>query len=172
MLARSRLDAIIVATPVDDALFDGFGLEVLGEGLADQRGDFGVGGEAEGDKLFNGEFVDVGAIFSGEECGETETLLKADDAVLDNEGAVTEANSHYHEDDCHDDPPEMSVLVTGPVMHRDVDGEDEVEQKHGQHEEVIERIEAGVIFEVLRGGHWSPLRTGLCRRASAYHLVG
>jgi hypothetical protein len=34
------------------------------------------------------------------------------------------------------------------------------------------RIEASVVFEVLRGCHWNPLGSKLCRRASAYHLVG
>ncbi len=61
------LDAVVVATPVDDALLDGFGFEVLGEGFADKSGKFGVGGEAEGDELFDGELVDVSAVFGGEE---------------------------------------------------------------------------------------------------------
>ena len=61
-----RLDAMVVASPVDDARLDGFWLEVLGEGLADQCGKFVVGGEAEGDELFDGELVDVGTILGGE----------------------------------------------------------------------------------------------------------
>jgi len=36
------LDAVIVATPVDDTLLDGLGFEVLSEGLADERGEFVV----------------------------------------------------------------------------------------------------------------------------------
>ena len=43
------LDAVGVGAPVGDALFDGFGLEVLGEGSVNQCREFGVGGEAEGD---------------------------------------------------------------------------------------------------------------------------
>ena len=39
-------DAVVVGTPVDDALLDGFGFEVLGEGFVDEGGEFGVGGEA------------------------------------------------------------------------------------------------------------------------------
>jgi hypothetical protein len=35
----------------------------------------------------------------------------------------------------------------------DVDGEDEVEQKHGQDEEVKERVPTGVVLEVLRNLH-------------------
>jgi hypothetical protein len=46
------------------------------------------------------------------------------------------------------------------VVDSEVDGEDEVEQKQGQDEEVKERVEAGVILEVLRGGHWNPLEVG------------
>jgi hypothetical protein len=38
-------------------------------------------------------------------------------------------------------------------MDGDVDGEDEVEQKHGQHEEVEGGMEAGVVLEVLRDWH-------------------
>ena len=109
------LDAVVVGAPVDDALLDGLGLEVLGEGLADEGGEFGVGGEAEGDELFDGELVDVGAVFGGEERGETETLFEADNAVLDAEGAAASDACHDEEDDGHDDPPEMSVLVAGPV---------------------------------------------------------
>lgn len=39
-------DAVVVGAPVDDALFDGFGFEALGDGLVDEGGKLGVGGEA------------------------------------------------------------------------------------------------------------------------------
>ena len=48
-----RLDAVVVASPVDNAFLDGLGLEVLGEGSASQGGEFVVRGEAEGDELFD-----------------------------------------------------------------------------------------------------------------------
>ncbi len=47
------LDAVVVASPVDDALFDGLGLQVLGEGSVSKGGKFFVGGEAKGDELFD-----------------------------------------------------------------------------------------------------------------------
>ena len=64
------LDAVMVGTPVGDGLFDGFGLEFLGERAVSQGGDLFVGGEAEGDKLTDGEVVDVGEIISRAEAGE------------------------------------------------------------------------------------------------------
>jgi len=114
----------------------------------------------------------VGALFGREECVEAEAFFATDNAVLDDEGAVAEPNPHHHEDEGHGDPPEVDSPVGRPVVDGDVDGEDEVEQEHGQDEEVIGRIEAGVVLEVLRSGHWSPLGSRFCRRASAYHLVG
>ena len=148
---------MVVAAPVDDALLDGFGLEVLGEGFADQGGEFVVGGEAEGDELLDGELIDVGALFGGEQCVQTETLFEADDAVLSGQGAAAREAGHDEEDDGHGDPPEMESPVLRPVVDGDVDGEDEVEQEHGQDEEVKGRVEARVVFEVLRSGHWNPL---------------
>ena len=124
-----ELDAVVVASPVDDALFDGFGFEVLGEGFAEEGREFGVGGEAEGDELFDGEFVDVGAVFGGEESGEAQALFEADDSVLNGETAPARDASHDEEDDSHDDPPEVDVLVVGPLANGDVDTDDEVEQK-------------------------------------------
>ena len=47
-----------------------------------------------------------------------------------------------------------------PVVDGGVDGEDEVEQQHGQNEEVKRRMVARVILEVLRGRHWNPLEVG------------
>lgn len=43
--------------------------------------------------------------------------------------------------------------MSRPVVDGEVDGEDEVEQKHGQDKEVKERVEALVVFVVLRSGH-------------------
>ena len=56
------LDALVVGAPVDDGLLDGFGLEALGECGVGESGEFGVGGEAEGDELAGGEIVDVSAV--------------------------------------------------------------------------------------------------------------
>ena len=166
------LDAVVVGAPGGDALLDGGGLEVLGEGFVDEGGDLGVGGETESDELLDGELVDVGAVAGGEERGETEAFFEADEAVLDPEGIAASDACHDEEDDGHDNPPEMGVRVAGPIVNGDVDGEDEVEQKQGQNEEVKGREPARVVLEVLRGGHWSPFRSELWRRASAYHLDG
>ena len=59
---KCESDAVVVGAPVDDALFDGFGLEALGDGLVDEGGKFCVGGEAEGDDLLDVELVDVGEV--------------------------------------------------------------------------------------------------------------
>ena len=72
----------MVGAPVDDALLDGFRFEVLGEGFADERGKFGVGGEAEGDELFDGELVDVCAVFGLKEGSEAEAFFETDYSVL------------------------------------------------------------------------------------------
>ena len=93
-----------------------------------------------------------------EEGGEAKALFEADDAVLHFEGTAAGDACHDEEDDGHDDPPEMCVLVAGPVVNGDVDAEDEVEQEHGQEKEVKGRIEAGVVLEVLRSGHLQSFR--------------
>jgi hypothetical protein len=159
-LLVERLDAVVVGAPVGDALLDGLGLEVLGEGFVDEGGDLGVGGEAEGDELLDGELVDVGAVGGGEECGETKAFFEADDAVLHFDGGFASDACHDEEDDGHDDPPQMRVRVAWPFVHGDVDGEEEVEQKQGQNDEVKERVPARVVLEVLRGGHWRPFKLG------------
>jgi hypothetical protein len=142
-----------VGAPIGDAFFDCFGLEVLGEGFADEGGDFGVGGEAQGDELLDSEFADVRSVFGLEQSLKTETLFETDDAVLCPEGCPTTDASHYEEDNRHGDPPEVSVLVPRPRMNGGVDGKDEVKQEHGQNEEVKRWIEASVVLEVLRSGH-------------------
>ncbi len=83
----------------------------------------------------------------------TEALFADDDAVLSFESAATGAVGHKKEDDSHDDPPAMGVLVGGPVVDGDVDGEDEVQEEQGDDDEVEERVEAGVILQALRRGH-------------------
>jgi len=40
--SKCESDAVVVGAPVDDALFDGFGLEALGDGLVDESGEFCV----------------------------------------------------------------------------------------------------------------------------------
>ena len=153
------LDAVVVGTPVDDGLLDSFRLHVFGEGLVGEFGEFGVGGEAKGDELGDGELVDVGAVGGGEQRVEAEALFEADDAVLGFEGGLAGYACHQEEDDGHDDAPEMSVLVARPVVDCDVDGEDEVEDKQGNDDEVEGRMEAGVVSKILRSGHeWVLLR--------------
>ena len=147
------LDAVIVGAPVNDALLDGLGLQVLSEGPADEGWDFGIGGEAEGDELVDGELVDVRAVFGGEERGEAEAFFEANDAVLHFDGAAASDARHDEEDDGHGDPPEKESPVGGPVVDGEIDGEDEVEQQHGQDEEVKERVPTGVVFQILWSGH-------------------
>jgi hypothetical protein len=151
---------VVVASPVDDAFLDGLGFEVLGEGSVSQGGEFVVGGKAECDELFDRELIDMGTILGWKECVEAQALFEADDTVLDAEGAVSCAAGHDEEDDGHCDPPEMESPVLGPVVDGDVNREDEVEQKHGQDEEVKGWIEARVVLEVLRSWHWHPLEAG------------
>ena len=79
------LDAFVVGPPVDDALLDGFGVELLVGGFEGEGDDFSVGGEAEGDELLGGEFRDFGLVGGGEQGGETEALFETDDAVLGTE---------------------------------------------------------------------------------------
>ena len=147
------LDAVVVGAPVDDALLDGLGFEVLGQGFADEGWELGVGGEAERDELRDGELVDVGAVFGGKESGEAETLFEADDAFLSFEGTLSADAGHDEEDDGHDNPPDVGVRVPRPCVHSGVDGEDEIEQKQGHHNEMEGHIPAGVVFEVLWSGH-------------------
>jgi len=46
--------------------------------------------------------------------------------------------------------------VVRPVMDGAVDGDDEVQEEHGQYEEMEGRVPAGVGFVALQGGHNSP----------------
>jgi hypothetical protein len=148
---------VVVAAPVDDGLFDGLWLHVFGEGPVGEFGEFVVGGEAKGDELSGGELVDVRAVGFGEQRVKAETLFEADDAVLGFHGGLAGVASHEEKDDSHDDVPEMSVLVARPVVNGDVDGEDEIEQEQRDDDEVKGRMEARVVFKILRSGHWGVL---------------
>jgi hypothetical protein len=148
---------VVVGTPVDDGLLDGLWLHVFGEGSVGEFGEFVVGGEAKGNELSWGELVDVGAVGFGEQRVETEALFEADDAVLGFEGVAAGVAGYQEEDDGYDDVPEMSVLIGGPVMDGDVDGEDEIEDEQRDDHEVKERVKACVVFKILRIGHWGVL---------------
>src|SRR5882757_1349157 len=101
--------------------------------------------------------MDVSAIFGREKRLETQAFFEADDAVLNGQGAAARKAGHDEEDDGHRDPPEMESPMLRPMVDGDIDGEDEVEQEHGQHEEVKGRVEACMVLEGLRGWHWNPL---------------
>jgi hypothetical protein len=170
------LDAVIVGAPVGDMLFDGFGFEALGEGFVDEGGKLVVGGEAEGDELLRGEFLDVTELGDGKNGGEAEALFEADDAVLQLQVVHSALGREAQERCGDDDPPEEQVTVPWPVVDGGVDGEDEVEHQNWEHEEVHEGIEAVVVLEVLRSGHLRSFRgfPGSARldgplEASAYH---
>jgi hypothetical protein len=134
-------------------LLDGFGLEILSEGFADEGREFVVRGEAKGNELLNAEVVDVCALFGGKKRVEAEALFESDEAVLNLKGAVARTAGDYEEDKGHDDPPEKKNPVLRPVVDGDVDGEDEVKQQHGQDEEVKRWIDAAVVLKILRGRH-------------------
>jgi hypothetical protein len=148
---------VVVAAPIDDGLLDGFWLHIFGESLVGECGEFVVGGEAKGDELGGGELVDVRAVGFGEQCVEAETLFEADDAVLGFEGIAAGVAGYQKENDSHDDVPKMSVLVGGPVVDGDVDGEDEIEYQQRDDDEVKGRMETCVVFKILRIGHWGVL---------------
>jgi hypothetical protein len=182
---KQGLDTLIVGAPVDDALLDGLLVEILAECFSGECRDFLVGGEAEADELVGGEFANPGAVFEREELGEAQTLFEADDAVLCAEGGTATEAGHHKEYDGHDDPPDMQVWVFRPVMDGDVDGEDKVQEEHGQDEEMEGRVPTGVVFVALRGGHNSPfgvaewpnlvaLRSvrGVCRRGEDFGWCG
>ena|SRR5579871_4085233 len=147
------LDAVVVSAPTDDVLFDGFGFETLGDGLVDEGGKFGVGGEAEGDDLLDVELLDVGEIGGREEGGETKVLFEADDAVLYLEVVDARLRGENDESCGYDDPPEMKIAMMMPVLDGDGDGDDEIDEENGKDEEVYGWIETAVILEALGCGH-------------------
>jgi hypothetical protein len=153
------LDAVVVGAPGYDGLLDLFGVEVFGDGAGGKCGDFGVGGEAQGDELIEGELVDDAELTFGQQVGEAELFFEADDAVLVLEGVATRLAGKDKEKDRHGYPPEMVMVIGRPgVPGADgrVDGEREVEEQHRDEEEVEEWVEARVVFEVLRLGHRAP----------------
>lgn len=72
---------------------------------------------------------------------------------MSSEGAAAGVASHQEEDECHDDPPEMLVLICGPSVDGDVDREDEIESEKGNDGEVEEGVITGVVFQSLRSCH-------------------
>ena len=158
----NALDAVVVGAPVGDVLLDGFGFEVLGDGLVDEGGKFRVRGEAEGDDLLDVELLDVGEVGWWEEAGEAEVLFEADDAVLDFQ--VVDAGLRGEDEECSgdDDPPEMKVAMMMPVKDGDGDHDNEIDDEDGKDEEVHGRIDATVILEALGCGHYVSSFRGKC----------
>ena len=154
--SKCELDAVIIGAPVDDVLLDGFGLEALSEGLVNQGGKFGVGGEAEGDDLLDVELMGVGEVGWGQQRCEAELFFEADDAVLNFQ--VVDAGLRGEDDECSrdDDPPEMKIAVMMPVLDGDGDRDNEIDNEDGKDEEVHRWIEATMILEALRCGHDVP----------------
>ncbi len=130
-------------------MLDLFGVEVFGYGAGGEGGEFGVGGEAEGDVLLHGDGVDQAEVVFVEEVGEAELLFKADDAVLGAEGGPAGGADDEEEDKGHHDPPDVGVLEAGPRVDGRVDSEDEVQQEQRDDDEVDGWVPAGVIFEGL-----------------------
>jgi hypothetical protein len=122
----------------------------------DEGGKFGVGGEAEGDDLLDVELLDVGVVVGWQEGGEAKGLFEADDAVLDFEVVDAGLRGENDEGRSDDDPPEMKVAVMMPVMDGDRDGDEEIDEKDGEDEEVHRGIEAAVVFVALGCGHGGP----------------
>jgi hypothetical protein len=154
----AQLDPLVVGTPIDDGSLDGLVVEVLVEGSAGEGGKLIVGGKAEGDELGGGELVDPATLGWRKKRGEPEALFEADDAVLRLEGAAAADASYEKKNDRHDYPPAMESPVFRPVVDGVGDGKDEVEEGEGQDYIVEWRVEAGVILEVLRGGHRNSFR--------------
>jgi hypothetical protein len=150
-----ELDAVVVGAPGGDGFFDLFGGELFVDCAGGEGWEFGVGGKAEGNELLEGDLVDEIELVVGEEVGEAELLFEADDAVLRTEGGAAGDAGHGHEDDGHDDPPEMGMGEEGPGVDGRVDGEDEVEEQERKDEEVKEGVPARVVFEGLRLSHSS-----------------
>ena len=151
--AAIGLNAVVVGTPGGDGLLDLLGVEVFGYGASGEGGEFGVGGEAEGDVLLDGDGVDQAEVIFVEEVGEAELLFEADDAVLRAEGGGPGGAYDEEENHRHDDPPEVGVLEAGPCVDGRVDREGEVQQEQRDDDEVDEWVPAGVIFEGLRLRH-------------------
>lgn len=158
----------MVGPPVDDALLDGFGFEVLGEGAMHQGGEFGVGGEAEGDELAGGELVDVGKLVGRDQGGYAEPFFEADDPVLRSDCILAAEKSQKDERQRHDDPPKIKVAMCWPVMDGGVNREHEIEDKERHQDEMEGRIAANMIAGALRFGHLCSLSV---RRLSCSWII-
>lgn len=118
-----------------------------------QGGELCVRGEAQSDELGEGEGVDESELAVGQEVGEPQLLFEPDEAVLRAQCGHAADAGHGEEDNGHGDPPEVGVLVTRPGVDGCIDGEAQVEQQHGNDEEVEERVEARVVFVGLWLSH-------------------
>lgn len=152
-MADSRLDAEVVGAPVCDGLLDLFGGEVFREGAAGERGEFGVGGEAEGDELGLGEGLGEGEFSGSKQGAEAQAFFEADEAVLCFEGGSAAAAGQNDERDRHHNPPEEEFAVLRPVMNGRVDGEDEIGEENGKQDVMEGWVETGVVVVVLTFGH-------------------
>ena len=167
---RGDSDPEVVGAPVDDGLFDGLGIEVLGEGSVGEGGKFGVRGEAEGDELAGGEFADVYVFVCRKERGQPEPFFEADDAVLYPACLHSADQSHEDEGEGHDDPPVEEVFVGGKAVDCNVDGKDKVDDEDRHQDEVESRVATSVALVALRCRHgWSFHRSG---RVKAAGLTG
>lgn len=144
---------MVVGAPVGDGLFDGFGLEVLGEGLVEEGGQLDVRGEAESDELFEGEVVNVLALVGWEKRFEAQAFFEADEAVLQLEVVDAAFEGEDEEGERNDDGPVAEPGVFVPEADGDVDGDSQVGDDDWEDEEVHGGVGASVVAEALRGGH-------------------
>jgi hypothetical protein len=155
------LDAVVVGAPAFDGLLDLLFGEVFADGAAGEFGEFGVGGEAEGDVLAGGEGVELGELGWGDDAGDSQALFEANDAVLILSGIHAGLESEQEQNDRDQDGPGAASDVSQVVMAvPDTDGDD-VEHKDGKDAEVKEGIDAAVIFVGLGRGHgWFLVQMG------------
>jgi len=135
----------VVGSPGGDALLDGLGGEFLGEGAGDERGEFGVGGEAQGDELPGRELIDVGRRGEG---GDAQAFFEADDTILYLQRVGSEFGHDQGDEDGDEKPTEMEVSLKRPGAAEVVDGEAEVDEDEGHENEVVE----GIPRDMARGG--------------------
>ncbi len=154
------LDPVVVGAPAYDGFFDLLGGEVFADGAAGEVGELGVGGEAEGDVLLDGEGVELDEFAGGDEGGEAELFFEADDAVLDLEGVHAREAERQQECHGHEDGPGSAVGVVVAVTPVPDGGGDDVEQEDRHQEEVEGRVPAGVVLVGLGGGHGEVLGVG------------
>jgi len=150
------LNALVVCTPVDDGLFDGFLVELLGKCAVGERSDLFVGGETKCNELLDGELVDVGKVGGREKRCEAETLFEANDAVLHPEGVHAGFDAKDEKGEGDDDTPVAEVGIFVPEVDGDVDRNSQVDHENREDEEMHGWIEAHVIAVVLRSSHEDP----------------